>query len=107
MSALTSKFAFAWLLTLSPFVLFVPAFMLAGMGPCTFAHPFIIVAAFLLFIVLELGALPCFVKSARASGRVTGAMIGMGLSLLLLVLNMALEYYAVAEYWADRQFGRM
>jgi hypothetical protein len=105
MTRLTSQFAVAWMLALAPVVLFIPAFMLAGMGPCTFSHPWVIVAAFLLFIVLELAALPCFVKAARSAGKVLGAMIGMGLAILLLLLSVALEYYTVADYWADVKLG--
>jgi hypothetical protein len=104
-SSVSSKFATAWALALSPLVLFVPAFVLAGIGSSTFVHPLVIVAAFLLFIVLELAALPCFVKAARSAGRVINAMIGMGLAFVLLILSLALEYYAVTEYWADAQFG--
>lgn len=94
-------------MTLSPIALFIPAFLLAGMGPCTFAHPFVMVVAFLVFIGLEVASLPRFVTAARATGRVTGAMVGMGFALLLLVLCATLEYYVVAEYWADSQFSRM
>lgn len=105
MRTLTSNFAFAWTLTLSPFFLFIPAFLLAGMGPCSFSHPLVIVAAFLAFIVFEIAAFPCFVRSARSSGRVTGAMIGICLAFLLLVLSIAFEYNAVSDYWADQQFS--
>ena len=105
MKPFSSNFAMAWSLALAPLFLFIPAFMLADMGPCAFAHPMVIVVAFLLFIVLEIAALPCFVKAARAAGKVMGAMIGMGLAAVLLVLCVAMEYYAVAEYWADARFG--
>jgi hypothetical protein len=94
-------------MTLAPVVLFIPAFMLAGMGPCTFSHPLVLVAALLLFIVLEILSLPNFVSSARATGQAVGPMIGIGFALLLLVVNLTLEYYVVAEYWADAQFSRM
>jgi hypothetical protein len=90
-------FAIAWSLALAPILLFIPAFMLAGMGPCTFSQPLVLEMAFLLFIVLEIVSLPCFVKAARSSGRVIGAMMGMGLALSLMVLSAALEYYVVAE----------
>ena len=104
---LKSKFVVAWGLALAPILLFIPAFALAGMGPCTFSHPLVIVVAFLVFIVLEIAALPRFFGAARASGKVIGAMMGMGLSLFLLVLCAFLEYYLVVEYWADAQFGLM
>jgi hypothetical protein len=102
-----SKLAVAWGMTLAPIVLFVPAFMLAGMGPCSFSHPLVLVAALLLFIVLEILSLPNFVRSARATGQALGPMIGIGFALILLTVNAMLEYYVVAEYWAEAQFSRM
>jgi hypothetical protein len=102
-----SKLAVAWSMTLAPVVLFIPAFMLAGMGPCTFSHPLVLVLALLLFIVLELLSLPNFVRSARATGQAIGPMIGIGFALVLLAINAMLEYYLVAEYWAEAQFSRM
>lgn len=105
MTPWTSRFAVAWMLALAPVVLLVPAVMLAGLGPCTFSRPWVIVVAFLLFIVLELTALPCFVRAARSAGKVLSAMIGMGLAILLLLLSVALEYYTVVDYWADVKFG--
>lgn len=92
-------------MALSPIVLFIPAFFLAGMGPCTFSHPFVLVAAFLCFIGLEVASFPRFVSAARATGKVTGAMVGMGFALVLLVLCATLEYYFVVEYWADSRFS--
>ena len=100
-----SRFALAWSLTLSPVLLFLPAFMLAGMGPCAFSHPLVMVVAFLLFISLEIAAMPTFVGAARASGKALSAIIGIGLALFLLVAGLFLEYSMVAEYWADSQFG--
>ena len=105
MLGLKSKFAVAWLLALSPLALFMPAFRLARMGAYSFSHPLVMVAAFLLFILLEVAALPCFVTSARVAGRVFSAMIGMGLSCILLLLSVALEFYTVSDYWADLKFG--
>lgn len=102
-----SKLAVAWSMTLAPVVLFIPAFMLAGMGPCSFSHPLVLVAALLLFIVLEILSLPNFISSARATGQAIGPMIGIGFALILLLVNATLEYYVVAEYWADAQFSRM
>jgi hypothetical protein len=95
----------AWGLTLAPIFLFIPAFMLAGMGPCTFSHPIVIVIAFLIFIGLELAAFPRFVQAARATGAAVRSIIGMGLALLLLVLSVALEYYFVTEYLEDMRLG--
>ena len=94
-------------MTLAPVVLFIPAFMLAGMGPCTFSHPLVLVVALLLFIVLEILSLPNFVRSARATGRAIGPMIGIGFALVLLAINAMLEYYLLAEYWAEARFARM
>jgi len=102
-----SRFAVAWSLALAPVCLFIPAFLLAGMGPCTYTHPLVIVGAFLLFICLELAALPRFVTAARSSGKAIGAMIGMGLALLLLVACIAFEYSAVTDYWSDMRLGLM
>jgi hypothetical protein len=102
-----SKLAVAWSMTLAPVVLFIPAFMLAGMGPCSFSHPLVLVAALLLFIVLEVLSLPNFVTSARASGRAIVPMIGIGFALILLAVNAIVEYYVVAEYWAESQFTRL
>ena len=103
--ALNSKYTVAWSFTLAPVLLFIPAFLLAGMGPCTFEHPFVIVTAFLLFIGLEMAALPRFVRAALSAGKAPVAMIGIGLALFLLVLSVALEYYFVAEYWADSSWS--
>ena len=102
-----SKFATAWCLALAPVILFIPAFMLAGMGPCTFSHPIVLVLALLLFVCLEVAAILSFVKAARSDGRVVRAMIGLALALILLVFNAALGYYVTAEYWADSQFSQM
>jgi len=98
MTALSSRFSTAWILAASPVFLFLPAFMLAGMGPCTFSHPSVIVMAFMIFIGLEAAAVRSFVLAARVQGKATVAMIGMALALFLLVLSAALEYYAVMEF---------
>jgi len=98
--------ALAWAFALAPIVLVIPAFLLAGMGPYAFTHPFVLVVAFLLFIGLEVTALFRFVKVAR-SGAAALAMVGMGLALVMLVLNAALEYYVAAEYLEDVRLGLM
>jgi hypothetical protein len=95
-----AKYAAAWSLTLAPILLFIPAVALAGMGPCSFAHPTVLAIAFLLFAGLEIAALPQFVLAARSVGKAQIAMAGMAMALFLLVLNAVLEYYFVAEYWA-------
>ena len=97
--AAIAKYATAWSLTLAPIVLFIPAVALAGMGPCTFAHPLVLVIAFLLFVGLEIAALPQFVCAARAAGKAPLAMNGMGMAVLLLILSAVMEYYVAAEYW--------
>jgi hypothetical protein len=63
--AATAMYATAWSLTLAPIILFLPAVILAGMGPCSFAHPLVLVIALLLFVGLEIAALPQFVRAAR------------------------------------------
>ncbi len=93
-----SRFAVAWSLALAPVCLFIPAFLLAGMGPCSFSHPLVIVVAMLLFIGLEVAALPRFVKAARASGKAIPAMFGIPLALLLLILSVAFEFSIVTDY---------
>jgi hypothetical protein len=92
---LKSKFAIAWILALAPLLLFIPALMLAGIGPCAVSHPYVLSVAFLLFIVLEAASLPRFVRAARATGRAIGAMIGMGLAVVMLFLSAVLGYYTV------------
>lgn len=74
------------------------------MGPCSFAHPLALVIAFLLFVGLEIAALPQFVRAARAAGKAPLAIIGMGVALLLLVLSAVMEYYVTAEYWVEMSF---
>jgi uncharacterized membrane protein len=100
-----SGFAAAWSLAVAPVVLFIPALILAGMGPCAIAHPLVLVAALLFFVGFELVAVWCFVRSARSTGRATGAMVGIGLSLLVLGFCVFLEYAAVAEYWYELKMG--
>lgn len=95
---LKSNFAVAWSLALAPVFLFIPAFVLAGMGPCSFEHPFVMVSAFVLFIGLELAAVPCFVKAARSAGKAISAMFGIGLALLLLFFSVAFEFTIVGDY---------
>jgi len=90
-----SKFVVPWVLALAPVLLFIPAVMLAGIGPCDFSHPSVLIIAFLIFIVLEAASLPRFVRAARATGRAIGAMIGMGLAVIVLFLSAVLEYYTV------------
>lgn len=94
-----AEYAAAWSLTLAPVLLFIPAVALAGMGPCSFAHPTVMVIAFLLFAALEIAALPRFVRAARSVGKAPIAMVGISMALFLLVLSTVLEYYFVADYW--------
>ena len=92
------KLVQAWSFTLAPVVLFVPAMMLAGMGPCSYAHPFAMVAALAIFVLLELAAIPCFVQDARSAGKSLGAIFGIPLALLLMVLSAAFEFLTVTDY---------
>ena len=91
-------FAQAWSFTLAPIVLFIPAVMLAGMGPCSYAHPLVMVVALAIFIAFELTAGPCFVRGARRTGKSVLAIFGIGLTLVLLVLIVAFEFLTVIDY---------
>ena len=91
-------FAQAWSFTLAPIVLFIPAVMLAGMGPCSYAHPFVMVAALAIFVVLEVAAVPCFIRDARRAGKSISAIFGISLALFLLVLSLAFEFLTVTDY---------
>jgi hypothetical protein len=51
-----SRSALAWSLALGPIILFLPAFALAGMGPCAISHPLLMVVTSLLFACLEIAA---------------------------------------------------
>ena len=98
---LKSKFAVAWSLALAPVLLFVPAILLAGMGPCSYAHPFVMVAALALFVAFELAAVPYFIRGARRAGRsisAVSAILGISLALFLLVLSLAFEFLTVTDY---------
>ena len=102
--AAVAKYATAWSLTLAPVLLFIPALMLAGMGPCAFAHPLVLVIAFLLFVGLEIAALPRFVQAARSAGKAPLAIIGLAMAVLLLILSAVMEYYVAADYWVEMSF---
>jgi len=97
MSAI-ARYAAAWSLTLAPILLFIPAVILAGMGPCAMAHPEVMVIAFLLFVGLEVAALPQFVRAARTTGKAPLAMIGIAIALVILVFSAVMGYYVTAEY---------
>ncbi len=103
MSAI-AKYATAWSLTLAPVLLLIPAVMLAGIGPCAMAHPEVMVLAFLLFVGLEIAALPQYVRAARTVGKAPLAMVGIALALIILAFSAVMEYYVAAEYWAERSF---
>ena len=68
------------------------------------AHPEVMVFAFLLFVGLEIAALPQFVRVARMSGKTPVAMVGMLVACAILVFSAVMEYYVAAEYWAERSF---
>ena len=93
-----SRFAVAWALALAPLLLFIPAFMLAGMGLCTFSHPLVMVAAFAIFAMLELAAVSCFVRDARRAGESVPAIFGIGLALLPLAPSAAVGFLTVSDY---------
>jgi hypothetical protein len=93
-----AKFAAGWGLALAPVLLFVPAVMLAGMGPCGYAHPWVMVAALAIFAVLEVAAVPCFIRDARRAGKSIPALFGIGLAFILLVLSATFEFLTVTDY---------
>ena len=93
-----AKFAVGWGLALAPVLLFIPAVMLAGMGPCGYAHPWVMVAALAVFVVLELAAVPCFIRDARRAGKSIPAMFGISFALFLLVLSATFEFLTVTDY---------
>jgi len=99
--AAIAKYATAWSLTLAPVLLFIPALMLTGMAPCAFLHPLVLVIALLLFVGLEIAALPQFVRAARTAGKAPLAIFGMTTAVLLLALSAVMEYYITAEYWVE------
>lgn len=101
MSAI-AKYAAAWSLTLAPVLLLIPALILAGVGPCAMAHPEVMLVASLLFVGLEVAALPRFVRAARTTGKAPLAMFGILVALAILVFSAVMEYYFAADYWAER-----
>lgn len=103
MSAIT-RYAEAWSLTLAPILLFIPALVLAGMGPCAMAHPEVMVIAFLLFVGFEIAAMPQFVRAARSTGKAPLAIIGIVVALVSMIFSAVMEYYFAADYWAERSF---
>jgi len=68
------------------------------------AHPEVMILAFLLFVGLEIAALPQFVRAARMSGKAPLAMVGMLVACAILVFCAVMEYYFAADYWAERSF---
>lgn len=95
-----AKYVTAWSLTLAPVALFIPALILAGIGPCSVAHPIVMVVAFLLFVGLEMAALPRFVSAARSIGKAPLAIVGIAIALFLLVFSAVFEFYFLSDYWA-------
>ena len=55
--------------------------------------------AFLLFVGLEIAALPRFVGAARSVGKAPLAIVGISVALFLLSFSALLEYYFLADYW--------
>jgi hypothetical protein len=74
-------------MTLLPIVLFLPAFWLADIGPCTFAHPAVLLLAAPLFVALNIGGLRIFVRNLRGS---IHSLLGAGLALLGLFATVVL-----------------
>ena len=70
-------------------MLFLPTFWLAGMGPCSFAHPSVMLLGATLFAGLEICGLRMFARNCRTSIR---AAFGMGLALVGLVASVLLAY---------------
>jgi len=91
----------AWALALAPIFLFIPAFLLAGMGPCAFSHPSVMLVALLLFIGTELVAMRWFIKAARSAEKVIGAFFGIGTALVLLAISATLEFFFLVDYLSD------
>jgi hypothetical protein len=85
----------AWAMTLAPVLFFLPAFWLAGMGPCTFSHPAVMLIASLIFIGLEVAALRVFVRAFRFSFTV---IAGSGLAGLLLTASVYVGWMIVVEF---------
>ena len=85
----TNGYRSAYEMTLAPVVLFFPAFWLAGMGPCTFSHPIIMLIAAILFVTLEIAALRVFLRGFRFS-LFTAA--GTGLAVFILFASLYLTY---------------
>jgi hypothetical protein len=101
---LKSRAVVAWSLALTPVVLVIPVLMLAGMGMCGFSEPLVPAVAFLMFIVLEIASIRCFVQAARSSRKAIGAIFGIGLATILLVAYSTLEFCVTADYWAEALF---
>ena len=80
-------------MTLVPVVLFLPAFWLAGMGPCTFSHPVIMLVAAIAFVALEIAALWAFVRRGFSLFTVAG----IALAVLLLFASLSSSYLI----WVD------
>jgi uncharacterized membrane protein len=91
----TASFRHAWGIALAPALLFLPAFWLARMGPCTFSHPTVMLIASLIFIGLEIAALTMFVRAFRLS---VSVVAGIGFAVLLLVGSVFLGYIMATEF---------
>ena len=89
------KLAIAWTLLPAPIILFIPAFALAGMGPCAFQYPLVMVVADALFVGMEGTALWFFAKNRPIS---IGPCCGLALASMMLVLTICVDLLLVTDY---------
>jgi hypothetical protein len=87
--------AIAWALLAAPVILFIPAFAIAGIGPCAFRYPKVIVVADALFAAMEGSALGLFAKSRPTS---IGTRVGCVLTFVMIVVTVLFELLLVADY---------
>jgi len=76
-------------------VLFIPAFALAGMGPCAFQYPLVMVVADALFVGMEGTALWFFAKNRPIS---IAPCCGLALASMMLVLTICVDLLLVTDY---------
>jgi hypothetical protein len=81
--------------SLVPVLLFLPAFWLAGMGPCTFSHPTVMLIASFIFSGFEIAALTMFIRRFEFC---FSALVGSGLAMLLLAGSVFLGYIMLYEF---------
>jgi hypothetical protein len=89
------KLAVAWTLLPAPIILFIPAFALAGLGPCAFRYPLVMVVANALFAVMEGASLWFFAKNRPVS---IGPSCGLVLASIMIVLTISAELLLLTDY---------